>query len=287
MFRVQSTQIAFKTFKSILSNLMTKILIYVIASFIILYIFLIKTQKPSPPNHGAYVQKTITDRASSERVASTDIKKPGKGKAVNENTTPGGEQAHHPEKLSAIRKEQQSKSQIDEMSKAREDANNEFVSINSLIPNEISLYEYSFSKDLILSGDTKHYLEIETLTPDLSKKDLHASLKKEDISQRLIAIKPISHKDRCEIEIMSDSPIQRFNHFFLYSPTRLVINLFGKWKQPGESEIKPESALLKRIRLGLHPDKLRIVFDLEKDKFMKPIITESSRGIIVTIRPIA
>ena len=268
---------------------MTKILICVIAFLVVFYIVLIKAEKPSPPNHGVSVQKTITDRASSERTASNDVKKLDKGKAVVENTTYNGEQAPHPEKLSAIRKKLQSKSQIDEMSKAIEDVNkdNEFVSINSLIPKEIISYEYSLSKDLMLSGAVKHGQEIEPLTPGLSKKDLHASLEKENVYQRLIAIKPISLKDGCEIEILSDSPIHRFDHFFLYSPPRLVINLFGKWRPPRDSEIKLESDLLRRIRLGLYRDKLRIVFDLEKDEFMEPIIREFSRGLIVIIRPIA
>ena len=241
------------TFKNLLSNLMTKILICVIAFLVVFYIVLIKAQKPSPPNHGVLVRKTITDRASSERTASTDVKK------------------------------------LDKMSKAIEDVNkdNEFVSINSLIPKEIISYEYSLSKDLMLSGAAKHGQGIEPLTPGLSKKDLQASLEKENVYQRLIAIKPISLKDGCEIEILSDSPIHRFDHFFLYSPPRLVINLFGKWRPPRDSEIKLESDLLKGIRLGLHRDKLRIVFDLEKDEYMKPIIRESSRGLIVIIRPIA
>jgi len=157
------------TFKNLLSNLMTKILICVIAFLVVFYIVLIKAEKPSPPNHGVSVQKTITDRASSERTASNDVKKLDKGKAVVENTTYNGEQAPHPEKLSAIRKKLQSKSQIDEMSKAIEDVNkdNEFVSINSLIPKEIISYEYSLSKDLMLSGAVKHGQEIKYFNPTI------------------------------------------------------------------------------------------------------------------------
>ena len=80
-------------------------------------------------------------------------------------------------------------------------------------------------------------------------------------------------------------PIQKYKKFFMDRPPRLVVDLPGNWKGPRESRIKADNDIVKKIRIGNHPDKLRVVLDLgDKERPFLTDIQESPQGITITIQ---
>ena len=102
--------------------------------------------------------------------------------------------------------------------------------------------------------------------------------------QSLLGIETQRYKRKYRIVLLADSPINKYEAFFLDTPARLIIDLPGEWKNVGYSKLMMNDAKVKRIRVGEHRDKLRIVLDLKSQKPISPIITESPRGLILTIK---
>ncbi len=64
-----------------------------------------------------------------------------------------------------------------------------------------------------------------------------------------------------KISVPTDSKI---NAFLLSDPPRLVVDFEGASVKKSENFSAPENGVIKQIRLGSHPDKLRVVVDLIK-----------------------
>ena len=103
-------------------------------------------------------------------------------------------------------------------------------------------------------------------------------------SKKMIKIETHVSQETLALDILSDGNIQDYNHFFLKSPPRLVIDLIGKWEKPEQTGIAVESDLVKKIRIWPHPDKLRIVSDLKKEELQTPAFTPISNGLSVTLK---
>jgi hypothetical protein len=64
-----------------------------------------------------------------------------------------------------------------------------------------------------------------------------------------------------KISVPNDSKV---NAFLLPDPPRLVVDFEGSSIKKSESFNAPENGVIKQVRLGAHPDKLRVVVDLIK-----------------------
>ncbi|MEE8431286.1 MAG: AMIN domain-containing protein [Candidatus Desulfatibia sp.] len=102
--------------------------------------------------------------------------------------------------------------------------------------------------------------------------------------QSLLGIETQRYKRKYRIVLLADRPIKKYEAFFLDTPARLIIDLPGAWKNVGYSKLMMNDAKIKRIRVGEHRDKLRIVLDLKSQKPISPRITESPRGLILIIK---
>ncbi len=65
-----------------------------------------------------------------------------------------------------------------------------------------------------------------------------------------------------EVAIVADSPIGQFTSFRMDSPNRLVIDLPGNWQEPERIVYNMQDKGVRKVRIGYHADKLRIVMDL-------------------------
>lgn len=80
-------------------------------------------------------------------------------------------------------------------------------------------------------------------------------------------------------------PIRQYKSFSLaQNPPKVVIDLLGKWDYSGRTILNIESEIVRRVRVGEHPDKLRLVIDLKGKETLKPTIIESSEGLVVKIK---
>ncbi|NWF55085.1 MAG: type IV pilus secretin PilQ [Syntrophaceae bacterium] len=63
-----------------------------------------------------------------------------------------------------------------------------------------------------------------------------------------------------EVGLKGDGPIPDYNSFQLARPTRLAVDLPKMTNASGKANINVGNQLLKEIRIGQHPDKIRVVF---------------------------
>jgi len=112
----------------------------------------------------------------------------------------------------------------------------------------------------------------------------NVSLAKEKGYRTLIGFESQTSKGEFRMVILADRPIKKYESFFLASPPRIVIDLAGKWKNLGYSELTLNGDKVKGIRVGKHFDRLRVVMDLKNRGRIYPDIKQSSRGLDLTIR---
>ena len=71
------------------------------------------------------------------------------------------------------------------------------------------------------------------------------------------------------------------------SPARVIIDLPGRWEHEGPGEVSG-AGVVRKVRIGKHSDKLRIVLDLTVDSTSKlagkPVIEQTGAGLTITVR---
>ena len=127
-------------------------------------------------------------------------------------------------------------------------------------------------------------LSVQLRPADNQKKRARSSLAGEEGYIKLRGIETQDFKGELRVVLLADHSIKAYETFSLDTPSRLVIDLAGKWKNMGYSELKLNADKVKSIRVGEHLDKLRIVLDLTSQKPIPPIIKESPRGLILIIK---
>jgi hypothetical protein len=80
------------------------------------------------------------------------------------------------------------------------------------------------------------------------------------------AIRSIKSDRELRIYILADGSLAEYKTFFLNSPPRLVLDLMEVRSAKIRAAQSVKGALVKKIRVGLHTEKLRVVFDLVSEK---------------------
>lgn len=91
-------------------------------------------------------------------------------------------------------------------------------------------------------------------------------------------------EDVLRVVVFANIPIRKYRLFFLDSPLRLVIDLPGKWKNPGKSYVMLKNDMIQRIRVGEQADRLRFVLDLKGREQPSPIVEELPRGLSLVLK---
>ncbi len=103
--------------------------------------------------------------------------------------------------------------------------------------------------------------------------------------RRIESIETNVGPDVLRLSVISNGPIDRHGRFFMDNPNRLVIDLPGRWKQPRFQAKRIESPLAERMRVGLHPTKLRLVLDLLAEaSSLDAVIRETPNGMAIEVR---
>lgn len=104
-------------------------------------------------------------------------------------------------------------------------------------------------------------------------------------SRSLYAMTPSVDKMKFQLTLEADAPIQTEKVFFVKSPPpRLVVDIPGKWKYSGEDTQIVKANFVKRIKVGKHPDFLRIVFELDSSDGISQELSESPNGCTITLK---
>lgn len=89
--------------------------------------------------------------------------------------------------------------------------------------------------------------------------------------------------DKLKIAMIADGPIKKYRSFILKAPDRFVIDIPGNWRKHGKNQYDVDNAGVSQIRFGHHPDKLRIVLDVNTAAITQPEIEFSDQGLVVSM----
>ncbi|MDM8551336.1 AMIN domain-containing protein [Desulfobacterales bacterium HSG2] len=108
---------------------------------------------------------------------------------------------------------------------------------------------------------------------------------KEKRSRRILkGIQHQSTEEEFRLELLSDGPIYDYKQFTMSPPPKVVLDLPGRWRYSGRYTIRVKSDIARRVRVGKHSNKLRLVLDLKGSKTWIPVIEESSEGLTLIIK---
>jgi type IV pilus assembly protein PilQ len=88
-------------------------------------------------------------------------------------------------------------------------------------------------------------------------------------------------KDFIVFNILADGKIENFNAFKLDSPPRIVLDIWGV--DTRKNSFKVKNSLVKKVRFGHYPDKLRLVFDSQKPQLPPYQVNRIDDKLIVSL----
>ena len=89
--------------------------------------------------------------------------------------------------------------------------------------------------------------------------------------------------DFITFNIVADGRLENYNSFKLDSPARLVLDIWGVGSRYQKKSLKMKNPFVKEVRIGQHPDKLRLVFDSTKSKLPPYQINRIDDKLIVSV----
>jgi len=104
-------------------------------------------------------------------------------------------------------------------------------------------------------------------------------------ARKITAIQPIRSDEEVKVYIIGDGSIGNYNVFTLTDPARVVLDLMGLKLLATKGAVPPSDKLLKNIRVGEHPDKVRVVFDLIPAKGLPYQVTSVDDRLVVSFKP--
>jgi type IV pilus assembly protein PilQ len=104
-------------------------------------------------------------------------------------------------------------------------------------------------------------------------------------AKKITAIQPIRSDDEVKVYLIGDGTIKDYNVFTLTDPARVVVDLMGVKLAATKGGVPPSDKLLKDIRVGQHPNKVRVVFDLIPPAGLPYQVTSVEDRLVVTFKP--
>jgi type IV pilus assembly protein PilQ len=104
-------------------------------------------------------------------------------------------------------------------------------------------------------------------------------------AEKITAIQPVTVDETLNVYIIGDGSLANYNAFHLKDPARLVLDLMGVKSAVGKPASPPSDKLVKGIRLGIHTDKVRVVFDLTPAAGLPYEITSVADRLVVSFMP--
>jgi hypothetical protein len=123
-----------------------------------------------------------------------------------------------------------------------------------------------------------------------SKKPLPSSLlgekEYEQPASKVLEIQTMTSEEGFDIYIIGNGKIAKYDLLILDRPPRLVVDLFGITTTEVKGNIKVESDMVKRIRVGIHDGKVRVVFDLTHipQKGVPYQLTSKSNRLVISFK---
>jgi len=104
-------------------------------------------------------------------------------------------------------------------------------------------------------------------------------------AKKITAIQPVNSGEEFEAHITGDGTFDNYRTFPLPDPARLVVDLKAIKSTVSRGTLRPSNPLVKRIRLGNYPDKVRVVFDLVPQAGLPYQVYSEGNRLVVSIKP--
>ncbi len=99
---------------------------------------------------------------------------------------------------------------------------------------------------------------------------------------RLISVDSSIRADATFIKIVGDGSIGNYNFFGLDDPPRFVVDIWGVADHIAKKSIPIGGPHIERVRIGKHPDKVRLVFDSTMEELPSHLIDKKGEALILT-----
>jgi len=81
-------------------------------------------------------------------------------------------------------------------------------------------------------------------------------------ASKLLAIQQRSAAQGVQFDLVGDGRLSDYDAFHISEPTRVVVDLFGVRASEVKKEMLLDDALVRKVRVGVHEGKVRVVFDV-------------------------
>jgi hypothetical protein len=136
--------------------------------------------------------------------------------------------------------------------------------------------------------DYRNKREAVILRPPLEEKIVSIQpIKRKPVkpARNITAIKSLKTDEELRVYILADGSLAQYNALHLTSPPRLVLDFMKVKSADVKSAQSLKGPLAKKIRVGVHPNKLRVVFDLIPEKGLPYQITLGNDRLVVSFKP--
>ena len=82
------------------------------------------------------------------------------------------------------------------------------------------------------------------------------------LASKILAIEPVEMDEDIDVHIIGDGKFEKYDVSLLFDPPRLVVDLLGVKSTGVKDELILSGPWAKRLRVGRHADKVRVVLDL-------------------------
>jgi len=117
--------------------------------------------------------------------------------------------------------------------------------------------------------------------------------KKLPVASKILTIEHVALDEDLDVHIIGDGRLDNYDVSLLPNPPRLVVDLIGVKSTEVKDDLTLSGTWVRKVRVGQHPDRVRVVFDLASELFSGPkrelpyqIILEENR-MVVSFPPIA
>jgi len=163
------------------------------------------------------------------------------------------------------------------------------ISLNKLVKYQVQkegnfLYIDMGKHGPLLAEEDKKKADIEIV------KEMPPPIKEEVITKALPPAQNLvdvvadsSQQDRIILQLKTDGTLGDYNTFDLKKPTRLIIDLWKVKRRFGKKAVLINSPYLKRVRLGDHPDKVRVVLDVPMEALPSHRVDRIGSNLVIVL----
>jgi len=100
---------------------------------------------------------------------------------------------------------------------------------------------------------------------------------------RVVNIAAVEGPADYRVYLTTSAPVEKVQVFAKKSPPAVGLDLFGPWTAPPQASIPGGEQFVDRLRIGAHPDKLRIMIDLRSEQISRKATVETLKNGVVII----